>query len=136
MGILTREQILEADDLKTEKVPVPEWGGEVIVRTMTGIERDEYDKSLISQRNEEEETYDDKSYLDNARARLCAFTIKDENGNLVFSEKDIIELGKKSALALNRVFAVAKRLNGFGRDEIEGMIKNSKTTPDKDSGSS
>lgn len=132
MGILTREQILQADDLKTETVPVPEWGGEVIVRTMIGIDRDEYDKSLISQN--EEETEDDKSYLDNARARLCAFTIIDEADNLVFSEDDIIKLGKKSSLALNRVFDVAKRLNGLGPDDIEDMAKNSETTPENGSG--
>lgn len=133
MSILTREQILKADDLKTETVPVPEWGGEVIVRTMTGTARDEYDKSLISQKSSDEET-DEKNYLDNARARLCAFTIIDEAGNLVFDEDDIIEFGKKSSLALNRVFDVAKRLNGLGVDEIKEMAKNSVETPDESSG--
>lgn len=133
MSNLTREQILQADDLKTETVSVPEWGGEIIVTTMTGTIRDEYDKSLISQHDED---VDDKDYLDNARARLCAFTIINETGNLVFNENDIIKLGKKSSLALNHVFEVAKRLNGLGPEEIEDMAKNSETTQEDDSGSS
>ncbi len=39
---LTGEEILGADDLPTEVVPVPEWDGTVIVRTLTGAERDHW----------------------------------------------------------------------------------------------
>ena len=45
--MLTREQILQSDDLPCETVPVPEWGGEVQVRTMTGTDRDAFEASLI-----------------------------------------------------------------------------------------
>lgn len=34
MTILTKQAILTAQDLKTEDVAVPEWGGEVRVRTL------------------------------------------------------------------------------------------------------
>ncbi len=45
--MLTREQILQSDDLPRETVQVPEWGGEVQVRTMTGTDRDAFVASLI-----------------------------------------------------------------------------------------
>ena len=35
--MLTRDAILNAADLKTEAVPVPEWGGDVLVRGLTGV---------------------------------------------------------------------------------------------------
>ena len=35
--VLTKSQILEADDIKHESVFVPEWGGKVFVQTMTGM---------------------------------------------------------------------------------------------------
>ena len=38
--ILNREQILAANDVKTRIVDVPEWGGSVIVRGLTSLERD------------------------------------------------------------------------------------------------
>lgn len=127
MGILTRKQILQADDIKIETVPVPEWDGEVIVRTMTGTDRDIWDNLLFAEGKED--------FLDNTRARLCACTIIDANDKLIFSEDDIIELGKKSSLALNRVFDVAKRLNGLGSEEIEELAKNSAETQGEDSNS-
>lgn len=126
MGILTREEILQADDLKTEIVNVPEWGGEVIVRTMTGTDRDIWD-NLMFRKGE-------RNYLNDNRAKLCSCTIVDEHGNLLFTEDDVIELGKKSSMALNRVFDVAKRLNGLGPDDVKEMAKNSYETPDEYSG--
>jgi len=132
MGFLTREQILEADDLKTEIVPVPEWktgeNDSVIVRTMMGTDRDAFDQELL--------TEEGKSNLENFRAKLCAYTIVDEEGERLFSQEDIIKLGKKSSLALNRVFIVAQKLNGLAPGDVEEMAKNSETTPENSSGSS
>ncbi len=36
-----------ADDLPRETVSVPEWGGEVLVRTMSGTDRDAFEASLL-----------------------------------------------------------------------------------------
>ena len=48
MNILSKEAILAADDLPREIVSVPEWGGQVCVRTMTGTDRDAFETSLLS----------------------------------------------------------------------------------------
>lgn len=125
MAILTKEQILKANDLKTEKVSVPEWNGEVYVRTMTGTERDAFDQSLVESK--------DKTNLANIRARLCALTVVDEKGGRLFDDKDIVDLGKKSSAALDRVFAVAQKLNGIGANNIEELAKNSGAARSEDS---
>jgi len=41
--LLTRDEILKAEDIQYETVPVPEWapGGTVRVKTLSGEERDE-----------------------------------------------------------------------------------------------
>lgn len=126
--MLNKEQILKVNDLKTEKVSVPEWGGEVCVRTMTGTDRDAFEQSIV--------TGPDKTNMENIRARLCALTIVDEKGERLFTDKDVAELGKKSALALDHIFTIAQRINGIGASDIEELAKNSETTPDEDSGSS
>lgn len=120
MAILTREQILQADDLRQETVEVPEWGGAVIVRCLTGAERDEFEAALIEIKG--------KSYnvrLANARARLTALSVIDESGQRLFSEADVISLGGKSAAALDRVFEAAQRISGLRPRDMEELLKNS-----------
>jgi hypothetical protein len=119
MAILTKEQILQADDLKKESVKVKEWGGEVIVRTMTGIERDAYEKSLYDPMKPEGQQFNSV----NLRARLVALTVIDENGNRLFTEEEALLVGKKSASALERVYRVALRLNALDNNELEDTIK-------------
>ena len=121
MALLSRDQILGANDLKTEQVPVPEWGGDVLVGTMTGTARDAYEQSII----EVDSQGKAKQNLQNIRAKLLAAVLVDENGNRLFSEKDINALGKKSSAALDRVFTVAQRINSVSDEDIEDLAKNS-----------
>ena len=111
--MLSKDDILKADDLSQETVPVPEWGGEVIVKAMTGAERDDFECAIHR---------DGIKNFDNIRARLCVMSIVDESGKKVFSPADIEELGQKNGKALDRVFGVAKRLSGIGKKEI-GLLK-------------
>jgi hypothetical protein len=117
---LGREKILGADDLASEDVAVPEWGGVVRVRCMTGAERDRFEESIVDQRGK-------KTRVDmgNIRAKLVAATVVDEEGARIFSDRDVEALGKKSAAALNRVFEVAQRLSGITDDDVEELAKNS-----------
>lgn len=115
--MLTKEQILQTNDLPKELVKVPEWDGEVYVRTMTGAERDNFEQSLVISKG--------KMNLANIRARLCALAICDENGNRLFTDSEIEQLGQKSAAALDRIFEVTQKLNGIGAKDIEELEKNS-----------
>lgn len=116
MSLLTRDQILKADDLKTEVVKVPEWrkDGEIIVSTMSGTGRDEYESDI----------YSSKGSMVNTRAKLLIRCIVDKDGKRLFTEKDIVALGAKSAKPLDRCFDVARKLNGIGVDDVEEATKN------------
>ncbi len=120
MKTLTRDEILGADDLNTESVDVPEWGGTVFVRELTGSERDTWEASVVKT-NGTKVTIDSR----NMRAKLVALCVVDADGKRVFTEKDAIKLGAKSAAALDRVVDAARRLSRIGEDELENLGKGS-----------
>jgi hypothetical protein len=116
---LTKEQILGAEDAKRRTVAVPEWGGDVLVSTMTGAARDAWEQSLLIRKNGKTEPN-----MENMRARLVVATVVDEEGNRLFADADIEMLGRKSAAALERVCKVAQALNGIGEAELEELKGN------------
>jgi hypothetical protein len=125
---LTRDEILAAQDIATEVVEVPEWGGAVRVRGLSGLERDELEASIVSRRGKHVDVN-----LINMRAKLVAKSMVDESGALLFSEEDVRALGKKSAGALQRVFEVAQRLAGLSDEDVEELTKNSESGQSGDS---
>lgn len=130
MQLLTADQILHADDLPSEVVEVPEWGGLVRVRGLTGAERDQFEASVTRRRGTSVETN-----LENVRAKLCALCIVDASGNRLFSDEQIPALGRKSGAALSRVFAAAQRLSGMTPADVEELTKELKENPFADSSS-
>lgn len=129
MAYLNKEQILSAQDILYEDVAVPEWGGTVRVKTLNGAERDSLEQSMIDKKGK-----DSSMNMANFRAKLCSKTIVDEAGKRLFTDLDILDLGKKSGAALQRVFNVASRLSGFSSNDIEELTKNSESSQSEDSG--
>lgn len=123
--MLTRKQILAADDLKSEDVNVPEWGGSVRVTVMSGTARDAFQERM---------SISDKSisYFHNS---LLVATAVGGDGAALFSVADMDALRAKSAAAVTRVATVAERLNGFGVKAVEIAEKNSEAAPSGASGS-
>ena len=119
MALLSREAILQVQDLPTERVPVPEWCGEIIVRGLTGVERDQFEQSIVETRGK-----NTKVNLRNIRAKLVVLCCVDEQGNRIFRDEDAEVLGRKSAVALNRVFEVAQRLSGLRPEDVEELAGN------------
>lgn len=117
--MLNRDQILGAQDIAYETVSVPEWGGDVRIRSMVGTERDAYETSIfVTSANGERrlETRD-------MRAKLCALCIVGEDGKSLFTQDDVEALGRKNAAALDRVFTAAQRLSGIGPKDLEEARK-------------
>ena len=113
MSTLTREAILTAPDTRIELVVVPEWGGEVSVRTLTGAERDWLEGQIVQREGKAV-----KINNENIRAKVCAMTICDAAGQRLFTDQDITALAAKSAAALDRVFQVAARLSGLREEDL------------------
>lgn len=127
MALLSRDQIFAADDRTYEYVPVPEWGGTVRVRSLTGKERDQFEASLIDKKTGQ------ASKFANARARMVVMTVVDEHGNRMFSTDDINQLGAKSAGALDRVFDAARKLSGMTEEDLAELVEDFDAGPADDS---
>jgi hypothetical protein len=129
--LLGREAILKADDLPSEDIAVPEWGGVVRVRGLTGTGRDEYWASMTVQRG-------NTQVIDsaNATAKLVARCVIGEDGEPLFTQNDVHALGERSGAALNKVFEVATRLSGISDTDMDELGKASESTPNGGSTSS
>jgi len=123
--VLTREQIFGAEDRIIEFVKVPEWSGGdpetgVFVQGLTGVDRDSFELGMIEGRGRKQEVN-----LRNLRAKLivrCAVDSDDpDTAKQIFTLVDIAPLGRKSAAALQRVYAVAQRLSGLSNEDVEEM---------------
>ena len=123
MKKLTKADIFAADDLPTEDIDIPEWGGVVTVRTLTGVERDEWELAAYkATRNKQTDTR-------GLKARLVQLTVVNGNGGLMFTVPEVPKLNKKSAAAIDRIFEVAQRLNHFTTEDVEELAGNSDAGP-------
>ncbi len=129
MALLGRNQILDADDLKTKDVPVPEWGGEVRIKMLTGEQRDAYESSMVKMRKDGSP----EQNLENVRARLLVLCIVNEQGEQMFNKADIKLLGRKSAAALDRVATAAQELNGISEADMKELAEDFGDDPNEDS---
>ena len=124
MTLLSKTAILAAQDRQTEDIEVPEWGGAVRVRSFIGRERDAFESSMV-RGDGRDHTVD----LTNMRTRLVGLTVIDETGQRLFTDEEVDLLGAKSGAALDRVFAVAQKLNGLSGADVEELSKNSSGVP-------
>lgn len=112
---LGKAAILAADDKKMVDYDVPEWGGSVKLRVMTGTERDRFEGEFVN---------NNKS-VEMVRAKLVAKCLCDDQGNRLFDEKEIPQLGEKSAAVLDRLFSECMKLNRFTKGDVDELAKNS-----------
>lgn len=123
--MLNRDSILSAQDLTTQTVEVPEWGGTVTVRMMTGTERDAFNSSLG--------VVNGKADMTDYRAKVVALTMVNEDGQRIFNIEDAPALSKKSTAVLERIFIAAATLNGMLTNSVDDAEKNSEPTPNASS---
>lgn len=121
--LLTREAILAANDLPTKDVAVPQWGGTVRIRSLTGTERDQFEADVLSARREGQIS------PGNVRARYVSMCVVDEQGNNLFSDKDIEALGGKSGAALEIVYQAVLSMNALSEEDVEELAGNSEPGP-------
>jgi len=107
--MLTKEQILSADDLRTVDVNVPEWGGVIRLQTITARDRQKFHSGGT------------KGAMDDFMERFIVACAVDEKGKQLFAGEDVKALGNKSATALNRVFEAAVELNGMSQRGVEDI---------------
>lgn len=128
--LLDRAAILAVEDIPAELVEVPEWGGTVRVRGLTGKDRDAFERAMVDINGENVQTN-----WQNFRAKLVARTVVDADNKRLFTDQDVTALGGKSALAMDAVFTVAQRLSGMSDNDVKELTEALKDDPSEGSGS-
>lgn len=102
-----------------ELVAVPEFGDNLTLKVsvMTVAERANFDEAYRLIKESERAI--------NFRPLLLVFTVKDENGQAVFSVDDVEQIKQLNSLAVVRLSDVALRLNKMLKDDVEAHEKNS-----------
>jgi hypothetical protein len=124
MSILTRDQIL-ATKIPTVEVNVPEWGGSVLVRGLTGLERERYLAAMDA----------DKKSDTNPTVYLVIAGVVDEAGSPVFDYSDADLLLAKSLKTLLTLSNKVIELSGLSAKAEEDLEKNSEPATTEDSSS-
>lgn len=122
MAVLTRDQILAASGKRTYKyVEVPEWDGSVRIRSLTGKERDKFERDAAGDAGRGGKK---KSTVENLRAKLVALCAVDEDGRVLFaSSYEVDQLGELPVAGLQRVFNACMALNGISDDDVEDLTE-------------
>src|SRR5690606_2821772 len=94
LPILKKSDIMKVDDLKLERVPVPEWGGCVLIRSLTASELDDFEASILADDGSKDYT--------NLRANFVSRCLINEDGSQMFSAEEAEMLGQKCAAAIDR----------------------------------
>lgn len=125
--VLTREAIKATDDRTFEPVEVPEWGGMLYVRGLSGIDRDDFELKMIEEKEPKKKGGKTTRELNlaNLRAKLIVRTAFDsddqESAKPIFTLADVEWLGTKSGAALQRVYTVAQRLSGLSAEDVDEL---------------
>lgn len=106
-----RDEILAIDDKTIAAVNVPQWGNKVVrLRMLLASERDKFDKETVKRRKKDASTV-------RVRERLVILCAQDENGAPLFKPDDEEALCNKSNAAIDKLFRVACKHNGFIEDD-------------------
>ena len=149
MGFLTPEAILGASDLRTRTVAVPEWGGDLILGEMSGVDRDDLDAAFLARQAAERKAaaaekrpVNEYAAGEMHAARLIAWTARRPEGGDLFAvrkangridvaatELVVAKLAARSAVVLSRLLEVANALNAIGPRALDTAEGNSGGTP-------
>jgi hypothetical protein len=114
--MLDRDSILASDDLPRQEVDVPEWGGSIWIRGMSGVERDSFDLAMAADRK--------ANKVANIRAQLLVRTLCDDHGKRLFDDAAATALGNKAGAVLDRLYDIAAALSGVGVQAEKEAAKN------------
>ena len=115
---LNKDQILKAIDANTIEMEIPEWGGSILLRGMTGKARNEYEFWASSQNKS------DVADFRGIRERLIISCAVDDNGKPLFTLDEVDELAAKNSEIIDRIHAKCQELCGMSPGSVEEAEKN------------
>lgn len=115
--MLTKEQILKADDKVHKEIDCPRWGGPVRLQALDGDGRDQWEEMCA-------DATDSKKYR-GIRSTLIALCLVGEDGERVFeTDEDIEALNTRDAGTLNMLFEACQALSKISDKDVEDLAGN------------
>lgn len=96
--------------LGLESLDIPELGGVVYVKAMSGKERDKFESWALSDNGPK-----------NIRGKAAARCLCDKHGSRMFSDSDADRLGNIKVSILQKVFVVIQRLSGLTKEDVDEL---------------
>lgn len=119
MAFLGKEQLLKKQKLLIEKVPLGN-GDFVFVRELTARERDDYEVSLLPEKEDGERDMQD------FRARIAVRSLCDKDGKNILEVQDYKKLSENiSGNKMKTIATAVNRLNKIALGDNEEIVKNS-----------
>lgn len=115
---LSKDAIFAVKDSDSHEVDVPEWGGSILLRSMTGKQRNDYEHWATTQSKEKVPDYR------GIRERLIICCAVDENGDALFTESDLAKLAEKNSEVIDRLHTECRAICGMDEDSVEDAVKN------------
>lgn len=123
------DKIAKANDLRTKKVEVPEWGVTLVVKEMTAAEREQYEAGYTNKAGKKGFDASVDSLI-----MLISHCCTDESGHRLFNSDEGRELLKaKSSARILSLFQECLKINSLTKEEVDGLEKNSETAQSEDS---
>ena len=113
---LSKDAILSAGDLTPTPMDVPEWGGVIYIRSLTGGEWDACEMERASVRKRPSEGH--------YAAHVCVRGIVDENGKPLFAVTDFEKLQQRNLNTIQRVALAILELSGATANAQGDIEKN------------
>jgi hypothetical protein len=115
MNLLSRDAILNAQDLATKDVEVKAWGGTIRLRMLTAAER-----AVL-----ESQQMDSAAKWSDFKVRVISMAAIDEEGNNLFTEDDLNAIKAKSGSVIDLLFLEANNLNKLSTLDTDEAEKES-----------
>lgn len=115
---LSIDEILAADNLKPQEVPIPEWGGTVFVRTLSALEAIRL-SGLLQDISGDPIRIAQERVVMALSAYLC-----DADGNALATVEQARAIAGKRATAVNAIVEAGHRINSVDANTAEGAAKN------------
>lgn len=129
--LLTRDEILNAQDIQTQNVECPEWGGTVCIKMLTAGEADTWRKSMLKKTETRgsggkmvtDYIFDSEAATNN-EILLITLAVVDDKGAALFTAADVEKLLRKSIAPLKRLARAITEQSKLTAEAVEDAIKN------------
>lgn len=119
--MLTAAQILQAQDIATKEIEVPEWGGNILIKQLSRGQQDEYLKRQFGARMRQDtkaKTQElDLSNMYGHDAFLLVCAVCDDNAKPIFTAAQIDALKQKNGEVIGRIAKEILQFSGMVEDD-------------------